>query len=137
MKAPPYHGKCTDGEGIVVVSLCMVNKMHQRCTHFGSNNIFSFLSVCYLRLTQVPHREKRPTSALHYLFLKHYLFFKHIIKRPNCIALSEPTPLNLFFRISQVGLSLKKKCLLWLLKTLNSFQWFLSPAAIARVLSQQ
>lgn len=55
IKGLTYHGNCMNGEEITEVSLCVANKMHQRCTCFGSNIIVRFLSTCYLKFRLVSH----------------------------------------------------------------------------------
>lgn len=135
MKAPLYHGKGMDEEGIAAASLYgkqNASEMHVVCVKLYHQLSFS---VLFETQTCSVQGKKEANLSTTLLFLKHYLFFRHIIKRPSWIALGKPTPFNSSFRINQVGQSLTKKCLLWLLKILNSFQWFLSRAAIATTLT--
>lgn len=138
MKALSYHGKCTDGEGIVVASLCRANKMHQIHTLGVKQYHYLSCSVCQLRCSPVPFFPGKKANLVITLPIpKALFFFKYIIRRSNDMALNKPTPLNSFFRVNQVGLSLRKKCLPWFQKTPSSFQQFLSPAARTTVIDSQ
>lgn len=106
IKGLTYHGNCMNGEEITEVSFCVANRMHQRCTCFGSNIIVRFLSIRYLKFRLVSHggewgKQQQQIQQLEHCtnYSQSTTFLKahnQKAKLHNRITLREAIPLNSF-----------------------------------------